>query len=81
MIAGLPQAPSQYNPLLNPRAALARRNEVLQAMEQQGDITASEYAGRDRPGPRPQPGTASTAGSASPTSSTSSSRSSRTDTA
>jgi penicillin-binding protein 1A len=43
MIAGLPQAPSEYNPLLNPRAALARRNEVLQAMEQQGDITASEY--------------------------------------
>src|SRR4051812_9945339 len=44
MIAGLPQAPSQYNPLLNPRAALARRNEVLQAMEQQGKISASEYA-------------------------------------
>jgi penicillin-binding protein 1A len=43
MIAGLPQAPSQYNPLLNPRAALARRNEVLQAMEQQGRISASEY--------------------------------------
>jgi len=43
MIAGLPQAPSQYNPLLNPRAALARRNEVLQAMEHQGKISASEY--------------------------------------
>src|SRR3954465_3285961 len=43
MIAGLPQAPSQYNPLLNPRAALARRNEVLQAMLKQGEITASEY--------------------------------------
>jgi penicillin-binding protein 1A len=44
MIAGLPQAPSQYNPVLNPRAALARRNEVLQAMRQQGDITSSEYS-------------------------------------
>ena len=44
MIAGLPQAPSQYNPLLNPRAALARRNEVLQAMEHQGYITQSEFA-------------------------------------
>src|SRR5262245_21309467 len=44
MIAGLPQAPSQYNPLLNPRAALARRNDVLHAMEQQGDISADEYA-------------------------------------
>jgi penicillin-binding protein 1A len=43
MIAGLPQAPSQYNPLLNPRAALARRNEVLSAMKQQDDITSSEY--------------------------------------
>jgi penicillin-binding protein 1A len=42
-IAGLPQAPSQYNPLLNPRAALARRNEVLQAMEHQGKITSDEY--------------------------------------
>jgi penicillin-binding protein 1A len=50
MIAGLPQAPSQYNPLLNPRAALARRNEVLRAMEQQGKITQEEYsssAGQD----------------------------------
>src|SRR5215208_2194986 len=43
MIAGLPQAPSQYNPLLNPRAAIARRNEVLQAMEKQGDITHQEF--------------------------------------
>ncbi len=44
VIAGLPQAPSQYNPFLNPRAALARRNEVLQAMRQQGKITDSEYS-------------------------------------
>jgi len=44
MIAGLPQAPSQYNPLLNPRAALARRNEVLAAMRQAGYITPDEFA-------------------------------------
>jgi penicillin-binding protein 1A len=44
MIAGLPQAPSQYNPLLNPRAAQVRRNEVLKAMEQQGNINSSQYA-------------------------------------
>ena len=44
MIAGLPQAPSQYNPLLNPQAALARRNEVLHAMRQAGYITQGEYA-------------------------------------
>ncbi len=43
MIAGLPQAPSEYNPFIDPRAALARRNEVLQAMEQQGYISALRY--------------------------------------
>jgi penicillin-binding protein 1A len=43
MIAGLPQAPSEYNPFLDPRAALDRRNEVLTAMEDQGYVTPSEY--------------------------------------
>jgi penicillin-binding protein 1A len=32
LLAGLPQAPSQYNPLLNPVAAKERRNEVLAKM-------------------------------------------------
>ena len=36
LLAGLPQAPSEYNPLLNPRAAKARRNEVLQKMAKLG---------------------------------------------
>jgi penicillin-binding protein 1A len=45
MIAGLPQAPSEYNPFLDPRAALERRNQVLEAMEDQGYITPSEYRG------------------------------------
>ena len=39
LLAGLPQAPSQYNPLLNPRAAEARRNQVLRQMEKQGYIS------------------------------------------
>jgi penicillin-binding protein 1A len=56
MIAGLPQAPSQYNPLLNPRAALARRNEVLQAMEQQGKITPDELASATNEGLDLDPG-------------------------
>ncbi|MEH3053310.1 MAG: transglycosylase domain-containing protein [Patulibacter minatonensis] len=43
MIAGLPQAPSQYNPLLSPEKALARRNDVLRRMRDQGMITASQY--------------------------------------
>jgi penicillin-binding protein 1A len=43
LIAGLPQAPSEYNPFLDPRAALERRNEVLKAMEEQGYITPRRY--------------------------------------
>jgi penicillin-binding protein 1A len=43
MIAGLPQAPSEYNPFLDPRAARDRRDQVLEAMEDQGYITPSEY--------------------------------------
>ncbi len=36
LLAGLPQAPSRYNPLLNPRAARARRDEVLRKMAKLG---------------------------------------------
>ena len=43
LIAGLPQAPSDYNPLFNAKAALGRRNEVLQAMERQRYITPRQY--------------------------------------
>jgi penicillin-binding protein 1A len=43
MIAGLPQAPSEYNPLQNPTAAIERRNEVLQALQQQGYINRKVY--------------------------------------
>jgi penicillin-binding protein 1A len=45
LIAGLPQAPSEYNPFLDPAAATERRNEVLRVMEEQGYITTSEYSG------------------------------------
>jgi penicillin-binding protein 1A len=43
LIAGLPQAPSQYNPFNDPKAALQRRNDVLQAMQGQGYITLAQY--------------------------------------
>jgi penicillin-binding protein 1A len=43
LIAGLPQAPSEYNPFLDPKAALQRRNEVLRAMAEQGYVTGAEY--------------------------------------
>ena len=42
MLAGLPQAPSQYNPLLNPEAARSRRNQVLEAMKDAGYITPAD---------------------------------------
>ena len=45
MIAGLPQAPSEYNPFIDPKAALERRNEVLKVMEEQGYITSAQYEG------------------------------------
>jgi penicillin-binding protein 1A len=43
MLAGLPQAPSEYNPFLDPKAALKRRNEVLAAMAEEGYVTQEEY--------------------------------------
>ena len=42
LLAGLPQAPSVYDPITNPHAALARRNEVLQAMWKNGYISAAK---------------------------------------
>jgi penicillin-binding protein 1A len=39
LLAGLPQAPSEYNPLLNPAAAKARRNQVLRQMEKLGYVS------------------------------------------
>jgi penicillin-binding protein 1A len=42
LVAGLPQAPSQYNPFRNPTAALERRNEVLQKMADNGFVTITE---------------------------------------
>ena len=39
LLAGLPQAPTSYDPLLNPKDALSRRNEVLRAMAKNGYIT------------------------------------------
>ena len=42
LLAGLPQAPSQYNPFRNPATAVQRRNEVLKAMADNGYITLAE---------------------------------------
>jgi penicillin-binding protein 1A len=43
LLAGLPQAPSAYDPLSRPDAARARRAEVLKAMVETGDISEARY--------------------------------------
>lgn len=43
MIAGLPQAPSTANPLIDPQRALARRSYVLGRMQADGYITQAQY--------------------------------------
>ena len=42
MIAGLPKAPSRYNPIINPDRAITRRNYVLKRMAELGFIPESE---------------------------------------
>ncbi|MEE2870157.1 MAG: penicillin-binding protein 1A [Pseudomonadota bacterium] len=42
MIAGLPKAPSAYNPITNPERALVRRNWILFRMEETGAISHEE---------------------------------------
>jgi penicillin-binding protein 1A len=48
LLAGLPQAPTVYDPLSNPHAALARRNDVLQAMWKNGYISKSKLRSAKR---------------------------------
>jgi len=43
MIAGLPKAPSRYNPLANSRRAMERRNYVLRRMHELHFITDEQY--------------------------------------
>jgi penicillin-binding protein 1A len=44
LLAGLPQAPSQYNPFLDPEAAHKRRNEVLAKMAELHYISPAQAA-------------------------------------
>lgn len=43
MIAGLPKAPSRFNPIINPTRALERRNYVLRRMKELGYINQQQY--------------------------------------
>jgi penicillin-binding protein 1A len=56
LLAGLPQAPTTDDPLRNPRAALARRNEVLRAMWKNGYITAAKMRSAMQKGLQLRPG-------------------------
>jgi penicillin-binding protein 1A len=57
LLAGLTQAPSVYDPVVDPARAIARRNEVLAAMLDEGMIAPAQYrrAVRQR-SPRLRPG-------------------------
>jgi penicillin-binding protein 1A len=56
LLAGLVASPSAYDPVANQRAALRRRNVVLEKMLQQGYLTRAEYV-RDRAEPVPSSAT------------------------
>ncbi len=43
LLAGLPKAPSKFNPIVNPELAKTRRNYVLRRMLEDGYITQEEY--------------------------------------
>jgi len=43
MIAGLPKAPSAYNPIVNPSRAMKRRNYVLSRMHELGSLPDADY--------------------------------------
>lgn len=42
MLAGLPKAPSAYNPIANPKRARARQLHIIERMEENGFITAAQ---------------------------------------
>ncbi|MCB1888080.1 MAG: penicillin-binding protein 1A [Rhodocyclaceae bacterium] len=43
MLAGLPKAPSAYNPVVNPKRAKLRQSYVLRRMHELGSITDAEF--------------------------------------
>ena len=42
MLAGLPKAPSAYNPIVNPKRARARQLHIIERMEDNGFITSAQ---------------------------------------
>jgi penicillin-binding protein 1A len=50
LLAGLPQAPSQYNPFLDPSEARTRRNEVIRKMAELHKVSATEASTAEHAG-------------------------------
>jgi len=48
MLAGLPKAPSSFNPVANPARAKLRQQYVLRRMREMGTITAAQQADADK---------------------------------
>ncbi len=44
MLAGLPKAPSDFNPIVNPKRATQRQQHIIDQMLENGFITAEEHA-------------------------------------
>jgi penicillin-binding protein 1A len=58
LLAGLPQAPTEYDPFRHPVAARERRNQVLRQMASQGFISAQTAAQEQKAGLGLHPGNA-----------------------
>jgi penicillin-binding protein 1A len=54
MLAGLPKAPSLYNPIANPQRAKQRQHYVLRRMTELGYITAAQYEEATQAAVRPK---------------------------
>lgn len=44
MLAGLPQAPTTHNPVVNPKRAISRQQHILRRMQQLGYISEAQFA-------------------------------------
>src|SRR5213593_4526081 len=59
LLAGLPQAPSDYDPIQNPAGAQTRRAQVLEAMVENGYVTEAEAAAANAEAIKVSPATTS----------------------
>src|SRR3989441_6952799 len=59
LLAGLPQAPSDYDPIQNPAGAQTRRAQVLEAMAENGYVTEAEAAAANAEAIKVSPATTS----------------------